>query len=150
MWTSVLDSMIQSALCSKYVINGPKILLCLKDLSVSPGPLLSPLSPGLLCSIFTYYAFEQCSNNLPIMLNIMPMTTAIMPPQIINALASLYKPLLMHRTGGILLAYLDCYVQILFVVLLTLVDQLAPGRDLLVCLQLAVDCCWLIVFLLLI
>ena len=37
------------------------------------------LSPGLLCSIFTYYAFEQCSKNLPIMLNIMPITTAIMP-----------------------------------------------------------------------
>ena len=25
------------------------------------------------------YAFEQCSKNLPIMLNIMPMPTAIMP-----------------------------------------------------------------------
>ena len=38
-----------------------------------------PVSPGLLCSNFTYYAFEQCSKNLPIMLNIMPITTAIMP-----------------------------------------------------------------------
>ena len=36
------------------------------------------LSLNLLCSIFTYYAFEQCSKNLPVMLNIMSMTTAIM------------------------------------------------------------------------
>ena len=37
------------------------------------------ISLSLLCSIFIYYAFEQCSKKLPIMLNIMPMTTAMMP-----------------------------------------------------------------------
>jgi len=30
------------------------------------------LGPGLLCSNFTYYTFEQCSKKSPIMLNIMP------------------------------------------------------------------------------
>ena len=29
--------------------------------------------------IFTYHAFEQCSKDLPIMFNIMPMTSAIIP-----------------------------------------------------------------------
>ena len=28
---------------------------------------------------FTYFAFEQCSKKLPIMLNIMPITTEIIP-----------------------------------------------------------------------
>ena len=37
-----------------------------------------PLSLGLLCSIFTYYAFEQRSKKLSIMLNIKPITTTNM------------------------------------------------------------------------
>ena len=36
-------------------------------------------SPAYNAQFFTYYAFEQCSKYLPIMLNIMHMTTAIMP-----------------------------------------------------------------------
>ena len=42
----------------------------------------SPIKPRpIMLNFYTYYAFEQlqCSKNLPIMLNIMPMTTAIMP-----------------------------------------------------------------------
>ena len=35
--------------------------------------------------LYSYiYAFEQCSRKLPIMLNIMPLTTAIMPQFIYN------------------------------------------------------------------
>ena len=33
----------------------------------------------IILNFFTNYVFEQCSNKLPIMLSIMPMTTAIMP-----------------------------------------------------------------------
>ena len=47
------------------------------------------VSPGLLCSIFTYYAFEHCSKKLPVMLNIMPITTAIMSQCIYNVIARL-------------------------------------------------------------
>ena len=38
----------------------------------------SSLSPGLLCSIFYLLWFEQCSKELPIMLNKMHITTTIM------------------------------------------------------------------------
>ena len=33
----------------------------------------------IMLNFFTYYGFEQCSKISPIILNIMPMTTAIMP-----------------------------------------------------------------------
>lgn len=49
------------------------------------GKCLKQVSPGLYyAQFFTYYAFEQCSKNLPIMLNIMPITTAVMPQFIHN------------------------------------------------------------------
>ena len=35
---------------------------------------------------YTYYAFEQCSQKLPIMLNIMPITTPVMPQFIYNSI----------------------------------------------------------------
>ena len=38
------------------------------------------VSLAYYAQIFTYYASEQCSKNLPIMLNIIPMATTIMPP----------------------------------------------------------------------
>ena len=41
-------------------------------------------APAYYAQFFTYYAFEQCSKMLPIMLNIMPITTAIMPQFIYN------------------------------------------------------------------
>ena len=44
------------------------------------------------------------------------------------------KPLLVHRTADIVLAYLDCHVCIVFVVVFTLVGRLTPGSNLLVCL----------------
>ena len=47
--------------------------------------LNKPWPVRMLCSIFTYHALEQCSKKLPIMLNIMPMSTAIMP-QFVNDL----------------------------------------------------------------
>ena len=41
-------------------------------------------TPAYYAQFFTYYAFEQCSKNLPIMLNdVTAMTTAIMP-QFVN------------------------------------------------------------------
>ena len=43
------------------------------------------------------------------------------------------KPLLVHRTVGIVLAYLNCHVYSLFVVAFTPVGQLALGSDLFVC-----------------
>ena len=49
------------------------------------------ISPGLLCSNLTYCAFEQCSKILPIMLNIMPITTAIMPQFIYNFIISMTR-----------------------------------------------------------
>ena len=42
------------------------------------------------------------------------------------------KPLLVHRIVSILLAYLNCHTYILFVVVFTFVERLAPGSDLLV------------------
>ena len=67
-----------------YVVNHSQLRACLpNEDGLLEGHLSTcgcEINPGLLCSIFTYYAFEQCSKNLPyIMLNIMPMTTAIMP-----------------------------------------------------------------------
>ena len=50
------------------------------------------------------------------------------------AISPQIKPFLVHRTVGIVLAYLNCLVYILFVVVFTLVDQLASGSDLLACL----------------
>ena len=37
------------------------------------------IAPAYFAQFFTYNAFEHCSKKLPIMLNIMPITTAIMP-----------------------------------------------------------------------
>ena len=37
------------------------------------------LVPAYYAQIFAYYAFEQGSKRLPIMLNIMPINAAIMP-----------------------------------------------------------------------
>ena len=42
------------------------------------------------------------------------------------------KPLLVHRTVGIVLVCLNCHEYIVFVVVFTLVGGLAPGSDLLV------------------
>ena len=41
-------------------------------------------APVYYAQFFTYYAFEQCSKMLPVKLNIMPLTTAIMPQFIYN------------------------------------------------------------------
>ena len=50
----------------------------------------------------------------------------------------------MHRTVGVVLAYLNHYVYTWFVVIpLLLADQLVPGSNLLVCLLPVVYCCWL-------
>ena len=39
--------------------------------------MISIGKPAYYAQIFTYYAFEQCSKKFPIMLNIMPIKTAI-------------------------------------------------------------------------
>ena len=49
----------------------------------------SVLSPAYYAQFFTHCAFEQCSKNVPIMLNIMPMTTEIMPHFVYNFMTRL-------------------------------------------------------------
>ena len=39
----------------------------------------------------------------------------------------------MHRTVGIVLAYLNCHIYIVLVVVFTLAGGLMPGSDLVVC-----------------
>ena len=46
-----------------------------------------------------------------------------------SAIQPQIKPLLVHRTVGILLAYLNCHTYILFVLVFTFVGRLAPGSD---------------------
>jgi len=64
--------------CYIYVVPERQDLGSLKEtLQLTPTEFV--LGPGLLCSNFTYYAFEQCSKKSPIMLNIMPISISIMP-----------------------------------------------------------------------
>ena len=48
------------------------------------GPYIETKPLPIMLKSFTYYALEQCSKKLPITLNIMPATTAIMPQIIHN------------------------------------------------------------------
>ena len=60
------------------------------------------------------------------------------------------KSLLVHRTVGTMLPYLNYHAYIVFVVVFNLVGRVvAHGSDLLVCLQPLVGCCWLLLLLLL-
>ena len=78
------------------------------------------LSKLLYVKLYFVYDFTGCK--------IMHDCMASMP------IHCLFKPLLMCRTDGIVLAYLNCHMFILFVVVFTLVGQLASYSDLLVCL----------------
>ena len=53
-----------------------------------------------------------------------------------------------EQQAYVLLAYLNCHMYILFVVVFTLVGWLVLGNDLLACLQSVVGCCWLLLLLL--
>ena len=66
------------------------------------------LSPSL--QNFTYYAFEQCLK-LPIMFDIMPITTAIMPQFIATVL--LLLRIALAQLGSSLLRFISCCAAVL-------------------------------------
>ena len=72
-----------------------------------------PVYDIILCSKFyLYYAFEQCSITLPVMLNIMPITTAIIP-QFIHFFSFLMTVLQHSQAAACCILYHAIYAAVL-------------------------------------